>query len=199
MVEQERSTRIAGSWHVRFEPKLDSAFERDVAEPMDFSQQTDPALRYFASTAIYRKEVSLPDTLLQAGKQILLDLGEMHDLATVRVNGQAVDTLWYPPYCTDITRPLKSGSNQLEIAVTTNWANRLIGDEQYPADFEWGQDRGRSMGRAMKAFPDWFIEKRPRPSKERKAFLIWYYHRADSPLQPAGLIGPVRLIEQQVH
>ena len=199
VVEQERSSRIAGAWQVRFEPKLDSAFERDVAALMDFSQQTDPALRYFAGTAIYRKEVSLPDTLLQAGKRILLDLGEMHDLATVRVNGQAVDTLWYPPYCTDITRPLKSGSNQLEIAVTTNWANRLIGDEQYPADFEWGQDRGRSMGRAMKAFPDWFIEKRPRPSKERKAFLIWYYHRADSPLQPAGLIGPVRLIEQQVH
>ena len=86
----------------------------------------------------------------------------------------------------------------MEIAVTNNWANRLIGDEQYPADFEWGQDRGIERGRAMKAFPDWFIKKQPRPSKDRKAFYIWYYHRKNSPLQPAGLAGPVRLIEQKV-
>ena len=50
----------------------------------------------------------------------------------------------------------------------------------------------------MKAFPNWFIKKQPRPSKDRKAFYIWYYHRKNSPLQPAGLVGPVRLIEQKV-
>ena len=77
--------------------------------------------------------------------------------------------------------------------VTNNWANRLIGDEQAPADFEWGADRD-AKGRAMKAFPDWFIRDQPRPAKERKAFLLWYYHRKDSKLNPAGMIGPVQLV-----
>lgn len=39
-----------------------------------------------------------------------------------------------------------------DFKVTNTWANRLTGDEQYPADFEWGTDRGEE-GRAMKAFP----------------------------------------------
>ena len=128
-----------------------------------------------------------------------MDWGELHDLAEVLVNGQRAGTLWAPPYWVDLTPWLRPGENQLEVAVTTNWANRLIGDEQYPADFEWGEDRGPEMGRAMKAFPEWFLRGEPRPSKGRKAFLIWYYHRPDSPLQPAGWIGPVKFIKQQVQ
>jgi hypothetical protein len=87
---------------------------------------------------------------------------------------------------------LKAGDNTIIVHVTTNWANRLIGDEQHPADFEIGIDRGEN-GKAMKAFPDWFTHNQPRPIKERKAFTIWYYFDKDSPLYPAGLIGPVRI------
>ena len=87
----------------------------------------------------------------------------------------------------------------MEIAVTNNWANRLIGDEQHPADFEWGVDRGESMGRAMKAFPEWFLNGIPRPSEGRKTFNIWYYYRQDSALQPAGLVGPVRIVGQEIN
>jgi hypothetical protein len=45
----------------------------------------------------------------------------------------------------------------------------------------------------MKAFPDWFINKQPRPSKARKAFVLWYYYRPDSKLKPAGMVGPVKI------
>jgi hypothetical protein len=67
---------------------------------------------------------------------------------------------------------LKKGDNKITVYVTTNWANCLIGDEQYPSDFEWGTDRGEQMGRAMKAYPDWFIANQPRPSQGRKTFNI---------------------------
>ena len=97
------------------------------------------------------------------------------------------------PYRTDITDYVRNGDNLIEVAVTNNWANRLIGDEQYEPDFEWGEDRGAEMGRAMKAFPDWFLKDEPRPSRDRKTFVIWSYFRKDSPLQPAGLVGPVML------
>jgi hypothetical protein len=126
---------------------------------------------------------------------VLLDLGDLHDIAEIRLNGSHWQVSWHAPYQLDLTPHLTPGSNLVEIAVTTNWANRLIGDEQEPADFEWGRDRGEKMGRAMLAYPDWFLRDLPRPSAGRKTFSIWYYYRQHSPLKPAGLLGPVRLIQ----
>jgi hypothetical protein len=75
---------------------------------------------------------------------VLLDLGDLHDIAEIKLNGSPWQVSWYAPYQVDITPHLTPGSNLLEIAVTNNWANRLIGDEQEPADFEWGRDRGET-------------------------------------------------------
>ena len=189
---------IDGPWKVRFVSKLDQPFQLELPSLIDFSKQTDPAVNYFSGTATYKKEINMNKASIAGNKQVLLDLGEIGDIAELKVNGHDIGTLWYPPYKTEITPWLKIGNNTLEIAVTNNWANRLIGDEQYPPDFQWGKDRGETMGRAMKAFPDWFIKKQTRPSKDRKTFNIWYYYRKDSPLKPAGLLGPVQLIEQDV-
>ncbi|MDR1957838.1 MAG: hypothetical protein LBQ54_02140 [Planctomycetaceae bacterium] len=195
-VLEESSEEIRGTWNVRFEPKLETPFDMQF-EPVDFRLHSDPAVKYFAGTACYEKTIRINAEDLGADKQILLDLGELHDIAAIKVNGKDAGVLWYPPYKADITSLIKTGENTLTLEISVNWANRLIGDEQYPADFEWGADRGEP-GRAMKAFPDWFIKKEPRPSQGRKAFMIWYYYRKDSPLQPAGLIGPVRVIKQNI-
>jgi hypothetical protein len=82
----------------------------------------------------------------------------------------------------------------VEIVRATAVDNRLVGDEQFPPDFEFGTDRGAKMGRAMKAYPDWFVQNEPRPETNRLAFVNWFYHRKDTPLLPSGLLGPVRLI-----
>jgi len=174
-------------------PKLDTAFNLVFKELIDFSKHASDKVKYFAGTAIYQKSISINPGAIKA--KTILDLGTLNDIATVKVNGKTVGVLWYPPYAIDISSALHTGENKLEIEVTNNWANRLIGDEQEPADFEWGSDRG-DRGHAMKAYPDWFIKQEPRPSKGRKAFTIWYYHRANSKLQPAGLVGPVQLIKQ---
>ncbi|MDD4115076.1 MAG: glycosyl hydrolase [Massilibacteroides sp.] len=189
---------INGPWDISFMPKLDAPFHKELSSLVDFSTQTAPNIKYFSGTAIYKKEIKIDKEILAKNKRIILDLGKLEDIAELKVNGQKAGVLWYPPYTADITSLLKTGSNSLEISVTNNWANRLIGDEQYPADFEWGKDRGEAMGRAMKAFPDWFITKQARPSKERKTFSIWFYYRKNSPLQPAGLIGPVQLVVQDI-
>jgi hypothetical protein len=125
-----------------------------------------------------------------------LNLGQVKDLARVTLNGKDLGVLWQAPYQVDLTAALKPGKNQLSIAVTNTWHNRLVGDEQHPADFEWGEDRG-DKGHAMKAYPDWFVKNQPRPEKNRKCFVIWYYHRKNSPLLPSGLIGPVSLTPMQ--
>jgi hypothetical protein len=184
---------IEGSWNLNLQPKLEPAFKLNFPQLLDFSQHSDPRVKYFAGTATYTKTIQVDPELLKPNKLIQLDLGQLHDIASLKINGKALGVLWHPPYELDITAALVPGDNLLEIAVTTNWANRLIGDEQEPADFEWGSDRG-NLGHAMKAYPDWFVKNQARPAQGRKTFSVWYYYRKDSPLQPAGLVGPVRLV-----
>ena len=54
----------------------------------------------------------------------------MNALAAVRVNGQAVGTVWKRPYELDIGAAVKPGANTLEVEVVNTWLNRLVGDEQ---------------------------------------------------------------------
>jgi hypothetical protein len=197
-VLSETAVPVTGAWSVSFEPKLDKPFRRTFPALVDLSKQKDNALKYFSGTAKYEKSIRIVAADLDEGKQVALDLGELHDIAELEINGQHVGVLWSPPYKTDITPYLKPGANKIAVHVAVNWANRLIGDEQYPPDFEWGTDRGEKQGRAMKAYPDWFVNNQPRPSQGRKTFNIWYYFRKDSPLQPAGLIGPVQIVRQTV-
>jgi hypothetical protein len=50
------------------------------------------------------------------------------DIAEVKVNGKSAGLTWAPPYRVDVTAALKPGTNRLEIAVTNQWTNRLMGD-----------------------------------------------------------------------
>jgi hypothetical protein len=49
-------------------------------------------------------------------------------------NGNSLGTLWKPPYQVDVTGLLDPGPNRLEVTVTNQWTNRLIGDGLGPAD-----------------------------------------------------------------
>jgi hypothetical protein len=184
------SAAVTGTWAVDFKPKLEAAFSMSFPTLIDFSKHDDNRVKYFAGTATFRNSIMVD--AVSANKQYLLDLGTVNDIVSVKINDKDLGVCWYPPYQMDITSALTSGSNSIEISVTTNWANRLIGDEKEPADFEWGEDRGE-YGRAMKSFPDWFVQNKPRPSQGRKTFLLWYYYRNDSQLKPAGLAGPVMI------
>ena len=68
--------------------------------------------------------------------------------------------MWKPPFRLDIIGGLQLGNNHLEVEVTNNWANRLIGDEQLPDDCEWIPVPGR--GWHLKEWPQWLVENKPR-------------------------------------
>jgi hypothetical protein len=121
-----------------------------------------------------------------------LDLGTVHAIAEVRLNGVNLGVIWTAPWRVDISTAARPGDNRLEIRVTNVWANRLIGDEQQAPDCEWAKgDRG--FGGPLRKFPDWFLRDQPRPSTGRFTFTTWNYFTKDSPLIPSGLIGPVVL------
>ena len=186
-------TVLAGEWDVRFFPKLDSSFQLKFPELIDLSKHESKRINYFSGTAIYSKKLKISSDKLEKGKKLELSLGELNDLATIKVNGKDVGVLWYPPYIVDITKFITPGENNLEVAVTNIWANRLIGDEQEERDFNWKRS---GKGYYLTAFPDWFLKNLPRPSSGRKTFSIWYYYTKDSKLQPAGLVGPVNLLSE---
>jgi hypothetical protein len=128
--------------------------------------------------------------MLAHDNAVFIDLGIVKNLAQVRVNGFDFGVLWKPPFRVDVAKDLKPGRNHIEIEVTNNWANRLIGDEQLPDDCEWIAVPGR--GWHLKQWPQWFVESKPRPS-QRIAFSTWKFYSKDAPLPDSGLIGPVRL------
>lgn len=190
---------LAGAWDVSFEPKLGEKFQLQFPELVDFSRHADPRVKYFAGTATYRKLIRISDDLLKSNRRILLDLGTMNDIASVRINGSAPRVAWYAPYQLDVTALLKAGDNQFEIAVTDNWANAIIGDEQLPADFETPGTEKRAKlpyGFQLPRFPGWFVKGQPRPSA-RRTFTTWNYYTKESTLKPAGLVGPVQLLVEQ--
>jgi hypothetical protein len=181
-------------WDVTLTPKLGAGSKLQLPALVSLSTLADPAAKYFSGTATYRSTVVIPADLLGKGRRLQLDLGTVRDLVRVTINGRDLGVWWHGPFTRDVTGALKPGKNSLELAVTNTWHNRLVGDEQEPVDFEFGTDRGPKMGRALKGYPDWFLKNQPRPSSGRVGFVIWYYHRATTPLIPSGLLGPVRLV-----
>jgi hypothetical protein len=185
--------KVKGPWDVRFKTPVTKDFTEQLPKLESLALNTNKDIKYFSGTATYKINVDMPASSFKSGQRFQLDLGEVYDMATVTINGKSQGVWWNPPFTGDITDALKAGSNTIEIAVTNSWHNLLVGDEQYPADFEWGADRGVS-GRMMKGYPDWFLKNQPRPQQNRKGFVVWYYHRQDTPLKPSGLVGPVSIV-----
>jgi hypothetical protein len=115
----------------------------------------------------------------------------------VSVNGRKLGVLWTTPWRIEVTSAVKAGDNAIEVAVTNVWANRLIGDEKQPSDFEWEHgDTRYSDGLFLKEFPEWFLKREPRPSQGRYTFTTWNYFAKETPLTPSGLMGPVRIVAE---
>jgi hypothetical protein len=183
---------LTGAWRVHFDPRWGGPESVEFAELMDWTKHEDAEIRYYSGTATYRKEFDAG--AVTAGRKTWLDLGLVKHIAEVRLNGKDLGVLWTAPWRVEITAALRPGKNVLEIDVTNVWANRLIGDEQYPADVKWEPgDPKFKAGYYLKEFPDWFLKNEPRPTKDRLTFTTWNYFEKDAPLVPSGLMGPVRL------
>jgi len=63
-----------------------------------------------------------------------LDLGNLHEMATVKLNGHIVGNVWCPPFTLNVTDYLMEGTNHLEIEVVNLWPNRLILDGRLPKE-----------------------------------------------------------------
>ncbi len=157
-------TQLKGPWLVEFQAERGAPASATFDELIDFRDSEDNGIKYFSGIAIYNKTVDLAKETLDNG-EVIIDLGQVNNLAEVWVNGQLAGTAWKPPYRVNITEFAKVGSNEIAIKSVNTWVNRLIGDAQ------------------------------PGVSDDQKITLTTRpFYRANSPLVPAGLLGPVEII-----
>ena len=128
-LEKKEVLAIDGSWNVSYQEKRGAPQSIVMEQLTDFSLSKDAGVKYFSGTASYQKEFEVPDSLYNADATYYLDLGEVRNMAEVFVNGQNMGFFWKSPYIVPVTS-LQKGKNKLEIKVTNQWVNRLIGDAQ---------------------------------------------------------------------
>jgi hypothetical protein len=123
---------LNGPWTVKFDPLWGGPESADFSQLTSWTARPEPGIRFYSGTATYQQNFDLPATL--AGKQLMLNLGDVRELAEVRLNGQSLGIVWAPPFRVDITPAVKPGANQLEIEVVNFWPNRIIGDAGLPPE-----------------------------------------------------------------
>nr|WP_195553595.1 glycosyl hydrolase [Bacteroides eggerthii] len=128
--EESRTPLENSEWTVHFE-KTDVKLVRD--ELFDWSKESDAKVKFYSGRACYTSSFVVQD---EFDGSVLLSLGCVANVATVRVNGKACGIAWTPPYQVDITSALVAGANRLEIEVVNTWANALRGMDQGSAPFD---------------------------------------------------------------
>jgi hypothetical protein len=177
---------LTNPWLVMFPPGWGAPAQITLPQLVSWTESSDEGVKYFSGTAIYHKEIELPADIAGSDLKVYLNLGKVRNLAEVIVNGNDLGVLWKPPFRVDISDAIRPGKNSLEIKVTNLWPNRLIGDEQLPADCEW-----KGTG-AINAWPQWLLNGEPSPTG-RFTFTTWHHWKRDDELLPSGLLGPVTI------
>jgi hypothetical protein len=79
------------------------------------------ALKHYSGGMYYRKQISLQTP--KNGEQVILDMGNVVASCELKMNGQFVGILMSPPYKADVTRYVKSGTNNIEVLVYSTLSN----------------------------------------------------------------------------
>ena len=100
----------------------------------DLSKSDNAQIKYFSGTATYTTTIDYSDRFgsgnIKPNQRLMLDLGEVRELAEVVINGKSAGIAWKAPYALDVTKFVHPGANKLEVKVTNLWVNRLIGEAQ---------------------------------------------------------------------
>jgi hypothetical protein len=153
---------ISGAWTVHFDPKWGGPESAQFDSLVSWPTRTEPGIKFYSGTAIYEKTFTL--SAENENSKLFLDLGNVRELAEIKVNGKSCGIVWSPPFRADISGAIKSGENKLEIAVVNFWPNRIIGDASLPEAQRLTQTNIRRL-------------------------------TAKTPLEPAGLFGPVAILK----
>ncbi|MBN2316820.1 MAG: hypothetical protein JXM79_23025 [Sedimentisphaerales bacterium] len=160
---------LEGQWRVEFiegGPDLPQPYHTDTLS--SWTDAPDEKAKIFAGTARYSLSFDLPE--FDNAEDFVLDLGDVRESARVKINGADAGALFALPMRARVGQFLKKGPNTIEIEVTNLAANRI-------RDLDVRKVNWKIMHDANIVTPAY----KPFDAS------IW-------PIQPSGLLGPVRLI-----
>lgn len=159
------STNITGPWNIEFDPEW-GAPKQVISDTLkswtDFEEE---GIKYYSGTAVYSQSFNLKEIKTKQNRY-MLDLGNVQEMASVKINGHPLQVLWCAPFRFDITSFVRAGENTLEVEVVNMWVNRLVGDGKLPSE---------------QRLTNTNINKFEAPDAEKY-------------VRPSGLLGPVRII-----
>ena len=165
------SIPVTGSWQVHFDAAWGAPEKTTFKQLQSWTTLEDPGIKYYSGKAVYEKTFNLNKQDL-TNKKVELNLGNLHEMAVVTLNGHSFPLCWTAPFQLDVTNFIRNGENKLQVEVINLWPNRLIGDSKLPASERFTQTN------------------------------ITKFEAADSEqlLRESGLLGPVsiELIPQQI-
>ena len=198
------SIEIKGNWQIDFREedfykasiKTDSLF--------DWTTSKVDEIKHYSGTAMYKTTFNIEKDMLQSDRQFQINLGKVNVIAKVIVNGKDVGVSWLAPHNLNVTTALKEGENTLEVQVTNQWTNRLIGDEKLPNQTGYNVKRGSpgfgdsEFRGKFKKMPKWFRDNQPLPEGPRKTFSAYSFQKPTDALLPSGLLGPVTISASKI-
>jgi hypothetical protein len=127
---------ITGPWTVNFDPKWGGPASVEFATLVSWPHRPEDGIKYYSGTAIYHKTFDLPveSRFTNRASRIFLDLGDVKNIAEVKLNGKNLGILWAVPFRVDVTDVIRPTGNELEIEVVNFWPNRIIGDQFLPPE-----------------------------------------------------------------
>ncbi len=162
---------ISGPWELVLSSDSFTPWRTDLDELESWTEI--PEARHFSGTGRYVTTFSLPEDYDRDDIRLELDLGDVGNVAEVRVNGKAVGTVWMRGQTLDMTSLAVEGANQLVVSVTNTLINRVSGLKEFPPVPEEFRER---LGRGVQ-------------DDHSPAHALLGY----TPLPRSGLLGPVEI------
>jgi len=165
---------LNGPWTVSFDPQWGGPASVIFPELVSWTDRPEAGIRYYSGKATYRKSFNLDQQakdglkIGQKSDRLFIVLGNIGNVAVVRLNGVKLGILWCAPWRVEITEAVKPADNELEIDVINLWANRVIGDLNLP--------------------------KKDRLTQTHDGFRFDFL-TGNTPLLTSGLLGPVQILK----
>jgi hypothetical protein len=131
--EPKYSRSIDSPWFVTFDKHWGPQEKLTMDSLKSWSDSPDERIKYYSGSADYSNSFSL-SSVDTKDKTVYLDLGNVQEIASVKINGEDAGIAWIAPFVQDITPYVKEGQNNVVITVTNSWVNRLIGDSYLPVE-----------------------------------------------------------------
>lgn len=129
-VSSQTLSEIDTPWTVSFQPGRGAPESATFDKLASLTESSVFGIKYFSGAATYTNTFRMKKKEIKDQDAVILDLGDVKDLAEVTVNGRNLGVYWNAPFKVDITDAVRGGTNTIEIKVVNMWHNRLVGDVQ---------------------------------------------------------------------